>query len=1152
MSKGKILIVEDDFIEAMDIQRSLESYDFEVPYIASTGDEALDKILEIQPDLVLMDIILRGNKDGIEVANKIKDLEIPVIFLTVHSEDSTMEKVKLTEPYGYFKKPFDITEMKYAIEFAIYKNRQDKSTKRLRSKIIKVFNESQQISHIGSWDWNIKTNSSWWSDETYKIFEVPKNYKPSFEADINFVYPDDYVKFEKQIKNSLETHEPLNSEIRVSTANKTVKYCKILGKVHLDDQGEPKRFTGTVMDITQKKTDEEKINRLYRLYATLSQVNQAVVRVKDNNELFNAICRVCVEYGKFEMAWIGLIDKKGFLKPITHYGHEDGYLKKIRINLMDEKPSTGKPSVLTFKRGEISCISDIKDELNRTWQDEALKRNYNSLVSIPIKLKGDVIGNLNIYASKPNFFTKEEAGLVNQMAMDISYAVDVIETKTERQKAENALRKSDERFRSLFFKNSAVMLLIDPENGEIVDANPTAADYYGYPLKKLKSMNINQINTLPQEEIEKALKKGKSGAQYFIFQHKLADGSLRSVEAFTSTIQLELRNIIFVIINDITERKEMEENLKHSNEWLGLVQKAAKSGFWDWDMGNDQLIWSDEFYTLFGIHKKTEATIETWIGLLHPEDRDQAIKDIEISIEKKIPLDQEYRVIRPDGSEIWIRALGSSFYGDDGKAQRMSGICLDITRNKKEEKHHRDVEIEYSSLFKHMLNGFAYCKIICENGLPVDFIYLDVNEAFEKLTGLYDVVGKRVTEIIPEITIYDKELINTYGRVSSTGIPEVFEIYVESLDDWYSLSVYSPHPQYFVAIFDVITERKKTEEELIKSESKFRELFDNAYDMISLNKMHEGGLPGNFIEVNKIGIERLGYTREEFLNMTPRDIVAPYNHSEIEKNAKKMKVNGYAQYELVHLAKDDREIPVEINNHLFKLEGETVALAISRDITERKKAENIIKNSLKEKEVLLKEIHHRVKNNMQIISSLLNLQSCSIDDKETLNVLQESQNRVRSMAIMHEKLYQSNDLTNLQFNDYIERLVSDLFFSYNVNKRINAVFDVDDVKLNMETAVPLGLIVSELVSNCLKHAFPNDMKGNILISLKKQEDRYILIIKDNGVGFPEDIDYKNTDSLGLQLVINLVGQIDGEIKLEKDDGTIFTIIFQEVKYKERI
>jgi two-component sensor histidine kinase len=286
--------------------------------------------------------------------------------------------------------------------------------------------------------------------------------------------------------------------------------------------------------------------------------------------------------------------------------------------------------------------------------------------------------------------------------------------------------------------------------------------------------------------------------------------------------------------------------------------------------------------------------------------------------------------------------------------------------------------------------------------------------------------------------------------------------------------------------------------------------------------------------------------------MTPKDIVAPYNHSEIEKNAKKMKVNGYAQYELVHLTKDDREIPVEINNHLFKLEGETVALAISRDITERKKAENIIKNSLKEKEVLLKEIHHRVKNNMQIISSLLNLQSCSIDDKETLNVLQESQNRVRSMAIMHEKLYQSNDLTNLQFNDYIERLVSDLFFSYNVNKRINAVFNVDDVKLNMETAVPLGLIVSELVSNCLKHAFPNDMKGNILISLKKHEDRYILIIKDNGVGFPEDIDYKNTDSLGLQLVINLVGQIDGEIKLEKDDGTIFTIIFQEVKYKERI
>ena len=1151
MSGDKILLVEDDSIEAMDIQRSLESYDFEVPYVASSGDEALEKISDIKPDLVLMDIVLKGEKNGIDVANNIKDLDIPVIFLTAHSDDLTMEKVKLTEPYGYLKKPYDIVEMKYAIEFAIHKNRHDKSIKKLRTEILDVLNESQEISHIGTWDWHIKKNTSWWSNETYEIFEVSKDFNPSFEGDIDFIHPDDLIEFEKHIRNSLKTHEPLECEVRVVTQKGSFKYCKILGKIYTDDHGEAERFTGTVMDITQKKTDEEKIERLNRLYMTLSQVNQAVVRVKDNDELFNAICRVCVEYGKFEMAWVGLIDEDGILNPVAHYGHEDGYLKNLKIRIWDRGPLIGKPSILTFKKGEISVINNIKAELQRVWRDAALKRNYNALVSIPIKLMGEVIGNLNIYSSTPNFFTEEEVDLVKQMATDISFAVDTILTNNERDIIEKALRKSDERFRSLFIKNNAVMLILDPENGDIIDANPAAADFYGYRLEKLKNMNINQINQLQDEKINGALRMAKTGAQYFIFPHKLSDGTVRTVEIFTSTIPLEDRKIIFSIINDITERMEMEEDLKHSNEWLSLAQRAAKSGFWDWDIGKGEHTWSEEFYELFGISNDAAATVDTWLELVHPEDRDKALKNIEESIENKTFLDQEYRVIRPDGIEIWIRAMGSSSYDENGNAKRMTGICLDITRSKKEEEHHRQVEIEYHQLFKHMLTGFAYCKIINENGIPVDFIYLDVNNIFESITGLKNVVGKSISELIPGFRDTDQEILDIYGRVSKTGKPEIFEQYVKSLKDWYSVSVYSPKRGYFVAIFDVITERKKTEHELIKSESKFRELFDNAYDMISLNLIQDNGFPGNFIEINKIGIERLGYSREEFFNMTPRDIVAPEKHSEMEKNVNMMKQQGYAQYELVHITKDGRRIPVEVNNHLFKMDGKIVALAISRDITERKKAEDLIKKSLKEKEVLLKEIHHRVKNNMQIISSLLNLQSCSVEDEETINILQESQNRVKSMALMHEKLYQSKDLNNLLFNDYIERLVSDLFFSYKANNRISATLEVDDVKLNMETAVPLGLIVSELVSNCLKHAFPNNMRGKILISLKQMGDNYELIVKDDGVGFPEDLDYKNTDTLGMQLVNNLVDQIDGEIKLDKGAGTTFTVVFQEVKYKER-
>ena len=233
--------------------------------------------------------------------------------------------------------------------------------------------------------------------------------------------------------------------------------------------------------------------------------------------------------------------------------------------------------------------------------------------------------------------------------------------------------------------------------------------------------------------------------------------------------------------------------------------------------------------------------------------------------------------------------------------------------------------------------------------------------------------------------------------------------------------------------------------------------------------------------------------------------------------------------------------------------GTEKQLASLMDITNRKNAENLIKSSLNEKNILLKEIHHRVKNNMQIISSLLNLQTKYTNDDEAVDILKESQNRVRSMAIIHEKLYQSKDLSHINFVDYIQRLVSNLFFSYNAEKtNIKPVFDVEDLSLNIDTAVPCGLIISELVSNSLKYAFPTDMNGEILVSLKFIDNQYQLIIRDNGIGMPAEIDVNNLETLGLLLVMNLTEQLDGEITINRENGTEFIIRFTEIKYKKRI
>ena len=224
-------------------------------------------------------------------------------------------------------------------------------------------------------------------------------------------------------------------------------------------------------------------------------------------------------------------------------------------------------------------------------------------------------------------------------------------------------------------------------------------------------------------------------------------------------------------------------------------------------------------------------------------------------------------------------------------------------------------------------------------------------------------------------------------------------------------------------------------------------------------------------------------------------------------------------------------------------------IGINRDITERKNAEKQIKSSLGEKENLLKEVHHRVKNNLQIIASLLHLQEITAD-KEVLTILRESEGRVRSMASIHENLYQSPTFTDINFKQYTEKLLYDRLYTYGVPKNtIMTKLDIEEIKLNIETAIPLGLIINELVTNIIKYAF-TDMNGTITIKLQSQNDKMELIIADNGIGLPKDIDIKNSETLGLQLVNNLINQIEGKLEINIDDGTEFKILFKELKYKK--
>ncbi|AKB53958.1 ATPase [Methanosarcina sp. A14] len=342
---------------------------------------------------------------------------------------------------------------------------------------------------------------------------------------------------------------------------------------------------------------------------------------------------------------------------------------------------------------------------------------------------------------------------------------------------------------------------------------------------------------------------------------------------------------------------------------------------------------------------------------------------------------------------------------------------------------------------------------------------------------------------------------------------------------------------------------------------------------------YEPKWPAEFVSEN---ITRLGYEVEDFTSnrLLYGDIVHP---EDLKKMTDELEMNveaGCADYtsEYRILTKSGEARWVDERTFIQRSEDGDVHLqGIILDITEHKKAEDAL---LQMEEIRKKEIHHRIKNNLQVISMLLYLESGNFTDRDVIEAFRDSQNRVKSMALVHEKLYQSEDMVSVDFADYIENLVDYLFQSYSLDSRkVSLKLDVEKVFLGMDTAVPLGIIVNELVSNSLKHAFAGEKEGEIYIELHRsrenstlqnkdpdnsentksrpqnneqtdlngvtedKDEKLILIVRDNGKGFPENLDFRNTTSLGLQLVTTLVDQIEGDIRLDRCRGTSFEISF---------
>ena len=1105
----KILLVEDESIEALDIKRTLESFGYEVPYVASTGEEAVIKALEIMPDLILMDIVLKGKTDGIDAALEIKKFNIPVIFLTAHPEESTIERAKLTEPYGYLTKPYDTIELKYSIELAIYKNKMQEELKESEENYRNLFETMDQ--GVVYQDKNGEILSANPAAEeilglTLNEMQGHNSKDPRWKSirEDGSVFPGEEhpamvaLKTGKKVKNIvMGVFTPKNGKIRWINITATPKF-----KV---GESKPYQVYTVFEDISQRIQMEEKLGGSEaKLEAVIESMNDAVF-ISDKEGNFIDFNQAFATYHKFK-------------------NKEECY----------------------------KTLSEYPDYVNVYFDDGTLAPL--DMWAVPRALRGETVSNAEYIIERKD--TGEEwwgsysFGPIRNQDGKIVGSVVVARDITEIKESGKKLRESEKKYRNALDNMMEGCQILD-HDWTYVYVNDAAARHGRVVKEDLEGRSMMEMypgiqDTEMFQVMEQAMEEGTSHhlENYFIYP----DGTGRWFELSVFPVP----EGIFILSFDIDDRKNLEIELRKSEQKFKTVADFTYD--WEYWVGPD----GNLLYVSPSCKRISGYTPEEFIKdqdllekITHPDDKKLFIEHENDSNGTKTGGEIEFRIIRKDGEEIWISHNCQPVFNEDREFLGRRASNEDIN-----ERHLAIRKIEESE---------GQLRFITDNMTDVvgqinsEGIITYFSPSLKQFAGFNpsEVFGKSVYDLVHPA---DQEMVKgVIQQAIITRQPVTIEYRAKKADGSYlwveaiGKAVYNADGDFESLIFNGrdINDRKKTEKELKQSEEKYRHVVETAAEGITLFNRK-----GTVIETNIKTLELLGFKREEvvgrnLIQMLPaikinaKEVLGAFKDILGGKSLKKtewgfVNKNGHQKFAKVHYSP-------------MKKEGKTIGITlILEDITELKLREKSLENSLEEKEALLREIHHRVKNNMQIISSLLNLQSSYVQRDETKTVLKDSQSRVKSMAMIHEKLYMSPDLSHINFKEYTEKLVSDIFYTYGIKKgTIHSILNVEDIEMNMETAIPLGLIINELVTNSLKFAFPEMNKGSITVEMDTSNGDHTLIVADDGMGIPEDINFKKTESLGLQLVNNLVHQIDGEITLERSHGTEFKITFKELDYKKR-
>ncbi|MEG4427839.1 MULTISPECIES: PAS domain S-box protein [unclassified Microcoleus] len=747
-----------------------------------------------------------------------------------------------------------------------------------------------------------------------------------------------------------------------------------------------------------------------------------------------------------------------------------------------------------------------------------------------------------------------------------------------RWQAEEALRESQEQL-ELFFSQSLdgflFMMLDEPvhwddtvdkeklldyvfTHGRVTKANDaliaqyggTREEFIGRTLYSLLSHNLTGGREIIREFFD-------AGRIHIENDNRKFDGALIWVEGDYICIYDSHGRIVgyFGVQRDISDRKKAEATLRDSEERFRATVEQAAVGITHPDATGRYLRVNQKFCEIVG-YSASELLSRTWMDVTYPEDIDADLEQNKKLFAGKIDsFKMEKRLLHKDGTVVWVNITVSLIKEPLSGAIYNVVVTEDISDRKKTEAALKESEERFRQLAENIESVFWMVNV-----QPQEIIY--ISPAYAKIWGrscadLY-AYGRFFTESFhPE----DRDrVIATFTKQMESEKDIEYRIFrPDGQIRWIRARAFPIRNQAgqvyrIVGIAEDISESKQAEKTIRESEERFRQLAENIQDSVWLMSAEFTDL----LYLSPAYEQIWGRSREELYAdpLKMMEWVHPEDKILLEEAMGRVLQGESTNTEYRIFLPDgtirwvcDRAFPIyDESGKIYRIAG------IGEDISDRKLTDARIQAALREKEVLLKEIHHRVKNNMQVISSLLQLQAQYIEDEATLTLFEESQTRIHSMALIHEQLYQSEHLDRIALSPYVENLVANLYQSFGCgNTSIKFNLKVDPIYLNIETAIPCGLIINELVSNSLKYAFISSLAGEIYINFHEiNNSQFHLTIQDNGRGFPANFDWENTETLGLRLVKMLAYQLEASIAIDSQRGTCYSLIFQELNYRQRI